>query len=68
MIIVLKSGKVAEQGSHETLMQIENGVYRRLWEAQLSENTQDIPKESDSLKEEREEGMIVDTANVKVGK
>ena len=40
MIIVLQDGRVAEQGSHEELMKIQGGVYRRLWEAQLTENTQ----------------------------
>ncbi|RSH93196.1 Iron-sulfur clusters transporter atm1, mitochondrial [Saitozyma podzolica] len=40
LIIVLRDGQVAEQGSHEELLAIEDGVYRRLWEAQLTENTQ----------------------------
>ena len=39
LIIVLRDGSVAEQGSHEELMQIEGGVYRHLWEAQLTETT-----------------------------
>jgi ABC transporter ATM len=39
LIIVLRDGSVAEQGSHEELMRIEGGVYRRLWEAQLTEST-----------------------------
>lgn len=39
LIIVLRDGSVAEQGSHEELMKIEGGVYRRLWEAQLTEST-----------------------------
>jgi len=39
LIIVLRDGSVAEQGSHEALMQIEGGVYRHLWEAQLTETT-----------------------------
>jgi ATP-binding cassette subfamily B (MDR/TAP) protein 7 len=36
----LRDGKVAEQGSHEDLLRIDGGVYRHLWEAQLTENTQ----------------------------
>jgi ATP-binding cassette subfamily B (MDR/TAP) protein 7 len=40
LIIVLRDGKVAEQGSHEDLLRIDGGVYRHLWEAQLTENTQ----------------------------
>jgi ATP-binding cassette subfamily B (MDR/TAP) protein 7 len=39
LIIVLRDGSVAEQGSHEELMAIPGGVYRRLWEAQLTEST-----------------------------
>lgn len=39
LIIVLRDGSVAEQGSHEDLLQIEGGVYRNLWEAQLTEST-----------------------------
>ena len=31
-IIVLKDGKIAEEGSHDELMQIENGVYRHIYE------------------------------------
>ncbi len=30
-IIVLNHGSIAEQGSHERLMQIENGIYQRLY-------------------------------------
>lgn len=39
IIIVLKHGAIVEQGSHETLLQKENGHYRELWEKQ-SEQTQ----------------------------
>ena len=39
LIIVLQDGHVAEQGSHDQLMLVEGGVYRRLWEAQLTEST-----------------------------
>ncbi len=35
MIIVLKDGTVAEQGSHEQLLKVDNGVYSNLWRAQL---------------------------------
>lgn len=34
-IVVLKAGKVAEQGNHETLMQKENGIYRTMVEKQI---------------------------------
>ena len=39
VIIVLRDGAVAEQGSHEELMAIPDGVYRHLWDAQLTEST-----------------------------
>lgn len=34
LIIVLKDGGVAEQGTHAELMQKEDGVYRGMWEQQ----------------------------------
>lgn len=34
-IVVLKGGKVAEEGSHETLMQREGGIYRTMVEKQM---------------------------------
>lgn len=34
-ILVLDKGKIAEQGRHEDLMRIENGIYRRLYELQI---------------------------------
>lgn len=51
LIIVLRDGQVAEQGSHEELLKIEGGVYQRLWVAQLSENTSSIPGEGEGVKE-----------------
>ncbi|KAK4688534.1 ATP-binding cassette, subfamily B (MDR/TAP), member 7, partial [Tremellales sp. Uapishka_1] len=39
LIIVLRDGQVAEQGSHEELLKIQGGVYEHLWNAQLTENT-----------------------------
>ena len=35
-IVVLDKGKVIEEGTHETLMEIQDGVYRDLVEAQMS--------------------------------
>ena len=52
LIIVLRDGSVAEQGSHEELMRIEGGVYRRLWEAQLTESTA-LPVEAKDVQEEK---------------
>jgi len=36
-LLVLDKGKVIEQGSHETLIRLENGLYRRLFERQALE-------------------------------
>lgn len=40
LIIVLRGGVVAEQGSHEDLMKIDGGVYSNLWKAQLQDGTE----------------------------
>lgn len=40
LIIVLRNGVVAEQGSHEDLMKIGGGVYSNLWKAQLQDGTE----------------------------
>ena len=33
-ILVLQDGHIAENGSHEQLMQVENGIYREMFETQ----------------------------------
>ena len=33
-IIVLENGKIVEQGSHNELISVKNGVYKKLWEIQ----------------------------------
>lgn len=42
LIIVLKDGQVAEQGSHEQLLNIPGGVYQHLWNAQLTDNIESV--------------------------
>ncbi len=37
LIIVLEHGKIAEMGNHETLMQKEDGIYRRIYTIQMSD-------------------------------
>ncbi|WWC73639.1 iron-sulfur clusters transporter ATM1, mitochondrial [Kwoniella pini CBS 10737] len=58
LIIVLRDGKVAEQGSHEQLLEIDGGVYQRLWQAQLTESTQS--KVGEEKEEEREELEVIE--------
>jgi len=36
-ILVIKQGNIVEQGLHDELMQIENGVYFKLWNKQLKD-------------------------------
>jgi ATP-binding cassette subfamily B protein len=36
-LLVLDKGKVIEEGSHEALIRLENGLYRRLFERQALE-------------------------------
>lgn len=38
LIIVLRDGQVAEQGTHTELMSIQGGVYQDLWNAQLQDS------------------------------
>ena len=33
-IVVLQDGRIAEDGSHEELMRLENGIYRKMFETQ----------------------------------
>ena len=35
-IVVMQKGKIAEQGTHEELVTIENGVYKRLNQLQFA--------------------------------
>lgn len=40
-IIVLGKGQIVEQGTHDQLLQIPNGHYRRLWEEQSKKEEKD---------------------------
>jgi ATP-binding cassette subfamily B protein/ATP-binding cassette subfamily C protein/ATP-binding cassette subfamily B multidrug efflux pump len=44
-IIVLNHGRIAEAGNHEALMEIEGGIYQRLYLLQQMEQPEDLRKE-----------------------
>lgn len=46
-IVVMKKGEVAEVGTHMTLLGNENGIYKRLWEAQMLSRSRDTMKIED---------------------
>lgn len=52
-IIVLKKGVVTEEGKHEELLKLEDGIYRKLWEEQtkkmLEKDDDQQPKEDDDF-------------------
>lgn len=41
LIIVLDHGRIAEMGDHRSLMEIENGIYKRIYEIQTSDPDMD---------------------------
>jgi ATP-binding cassette subfamily B protein len=68
-LLVLDKGKVIEQGSHETLIRLENGLYRRLFERQALELIKGLG-DSDSELTPRTPGTKanrLDDSNVLVG-
>ncbi len=42
LIIVLDRGRIAEMGDHKSLMEKENGIYRRIYNVQMSDPDQNI--------------------------
>lgn len=41
-IVVINQGEIVEQGNHESLLQIENGTYKALYEMQFKKQTQEV--------------------------
>ena len=54
IIIVLKHGAIVEQGSHNDLLQVEDGHYRELWEKQSEQTQREIEQQKQKQKEEEE--------------
>jgi len=42
-IVVVKDGHIIEEGSHDLLVKIENGLYQRLWNLQSTDLLSDVP-------------------------
>ena len=38
-IIVMKMGKIVEEGKHNELLKIKNGIYKKLYDSELKNNT-----------------------------
>ena len=51
---MLKHGQIVEQGDHDSLLQIEDGHYRNLWEKQ-SEQQERLQREIEEKKRIEEE-------------
>lgn len=54
LIIVLKHGVIVEQGSHDALVDMPEGYYKRLWEKQ-SEQQARMKKEAEEKQKAQEE-------------
>lgn len=59
MIIVLKDGQVAEQGTHEQLND-RGGLYSELWSAQEMLFTEGVEEELEKDEEEEEKYLDID--------
>jgi len=46
-IVVVKDGSIVEEGDHDLLLKIEDGLYRKLWDLQ---STASLPNETDGVK------------------
>ena len=42
MIAVINDGRIVEQGTHEQLLQIENGEYKQLYETQFKHQEEPV--------------------------
>ena len=53
-IIVLKHGLICEEGSHDELLQRENGYYKRLWEKQSEQQKKALEEVAEQQKQKEE--------------
>lgn len=63
MIIVLKEGKIQETGTHEELIKIDGGHYKKLWEAQINTG-KPVEAEQSAMApaEDKKEEVLVDVS------
>lgn len=47
LIIVLDKGRIAEMGDHKSLMEKENGIYRRIYNLQMSDPDADLDEDGE---------------------
>ena len=48
LIIVLDKGRIAEMGDHKSLMEKENGIYRRIYNLQMSDPDADLDEDGET--------------------
>jgi ATP-binding cassette subfamily B protein len=65
-LLVLDKGKVIEEGSHETLIRLENGLYRRLFERQALELIKGLNEAPASHERPRARSHAVDDSSLLV--
>jgi len=65
-LLVLDKGKVIEEGSHETLIRLENGLYRRLFERQALELIKGLNEAPASHERPRAHSHAVDDSSLLV--
>jgi ATP-binding cassette subfamily B protein len=59
-LLVLDKGRIAEEGSHEKLIQLHNGLYRRLFERQALGLTTDRVEPEKTARASRRPGGYAD--------
>jgi ATP-binding cassette subfamily B protein len=67
-LLVLDKGRIAEEGSHEKLIELDNGLYRRLFERQALGLTTDRAQPQVVAKTARPTGGYVDDSSLITGR
>ena len=60
LIIALKHGVIQEQGSHDDLLKIPGGYYKKLWEKQAKSMEEDQADQEDMIKLLKEQNEVFD--------